>query len=86
MCGGGGGGGGKVQNIGGTKRGGVKIFSLAMNCRSPRPRPAPSQCQIIAFLTSKTDNIAKLRTELKNVLLEIPSNKIKGTYIKMVQL
>ena len=44
--------------------------------------PAPNQCQIITFLTLKTDDIAKLRIELKSVPLEIPSNKIKGTYIK----
>ena len=34
----------------------------------------------------KTDNIAKLRIELKCILLEILSNKIKGTYIKLVHL
>ena len=33
------------------------------------------------FFTLKTDDIAKLRIELKSILLEIPSNKIKGTYI-----
>ena len=27
--------------------------------------PAPNQCQIITFLTLKTDNIAKLRIALK---------------------
>ena len=36
-----------------------------------------NQCQIITFLTLKTDNIAKLRIELKSILLEIPSNKNK---------
>ena len=48
--------------------------------------PAPIQCQIITFLTLKTDDIAKLRIELKSILLEIPSNKIKGKYIKLVLL
>ena len=33
-------------------------------------------------LTLKTDDIAKLIIELKSMLLEITSNKIKGTYIK----
>ena len=47
---------------------------------------SPNQCQIITFLTLKTDNIAKLRIELKSILLEIPSNKMKGTYIKWVYL
>ena len=43
--------------------------------------PAPNQCQIIRFLTLQTDNIAKFRLELKSILLEVPSNKIKGTHI-----
>ena len=38
--------------------------------------------EIIAFLTLKNDNIAKLRIEFKSMLLELPSTKIKGTYIK----
>ena len=50
--------GAKVQNIEGAK-----LFD-----RSPRP----NQCQIITFLTLKTDHIAKLRIELKSILLEIP--------------
>ena len=48
--------------------------------------PDPNQCQIITFLTLKTDSIAKLRIEAKGILLEIPSNKIKGAYIKLVHL
>ena len=48
--------------------------------------PASNQCQIITFLTLKTDIIAKFRIELKSILLEIPLNKIKGTYIKLVHL
>ena len=48
--------------------------------------PAHNQCQIITFLTLKTDNTAKLKIELKSILLEIPSTKIKGTYIKLVHL
>ena len=38
---------------------------------------------VITFLTLKTDNIAKLKIELKSILLEIPSNKIKVIYSKM---
>ena len=45
--------------------------------------PAPSQCQIITFLTLNSDNIAKLSIELKNILLVILSNKIKDTCIKL---
>ena len=76
-----GGGGGNVQNIGGGGGGG--------EARGPYlliGAPAPNQCQITTFLTLKTDNIAKLRIELKSILLEIPSNKIKGTYNKLVHL
>ena len=83
MLGGGGGGGGKVQNIrGGGGKGGGKLFAGCILIGAP----APNQCQIIIFLTLKTDNIANLRIELKNILLEIPSNKINGTYIKFVHL
>ena len=63
---------GKVQNIGG--RGAILIAGCKLIVA-----PAPNQCQIITFLTLKTDNIAKLRIELKSILLEIPSNKMKGT-------
>ena len=66
---GGGGGGGK----------GAKLFA---DCKVI-VAPAPNQCQIITFLTLKIDNIARFRIELKSILLEIPSNKIKGTYIKI---
>ena len=48
--------------------------------------PAPNQCRIITFLILKTDDVAKLGTELKSTLLEIPSNKLKGTYIKLVHV
>ena len=47
---------------------------------------APNQCQIITFLRLKTDTIAKLRLEQENILLEIHSNKIICTYIKLVLL
>ena len=75
----------KVLNIGrgqGSEYWGAKLFA---GCKLIEA-PAPNQCQIIAFLTLKTDNIAKLRIEIKSILLEIPSNKIKGTYIKLVHL
>ena len=48
--------GGKVQNILGGGQGGPN-FSLAVNCLEP----PPIQCQMIIFLTLKTDNLAKLR-------------------------
>ena len=64
-----GGGGGKVQNIGV----GVKHF---VGCKLIGA-PAPNQCKIIKFLKLGTDNIAKLRIELKSILYEITSNKTK---------
>ena len=77
---GGGGGGGKVQNIyweqGGKLFAGCKLIGAL----------APNQCQIITYLTLKTRNVAKERIELKSILLEISSNKMKGTYIKLVLL
>ena len=80
------GGGGKVQNIrGGGGGGGARGAKLFAGCKLIGA-PAPNLCQIIAFLTLKTDNIAKLRIEIKSILLEIPSNKIKGTYVKLVHL
>ena len=71
-----------VQNIGGAKGMGGKLFP---GCKLIGAF-APNQCQIITFLTLKTDNKAKLRIELKSILLEIPSNKIKGKSIKLVHL
>ena len=56
---GGGGGGGGVR---------CKIFA---GCKLIRAS-APNQCQIIAFLTFKTDNKAKLRIDIRSILLEIP--------------
>ena len=45
-----------------------------------------NQYLINPFLTLKTDSIAKLRKELRSLLLEIPSDKIKGIFIKLVHL
>ena len=44
--------------------GGVKLLA---GCKLIG-NPAPNQCQIITFPTLKTDNIAKLRIELKSIL------------------
>ena len=72
MCGGGGGGGQRGQLFAGCKLIGT---------------PAPNQqCQIITFFTLKTNYIAKLRIELKSILLEIPSNKIKGILLSPLPL
>ena len=79
----GGGGGGKVQNIGGGGgRGGGQLFA---DCKLIGA-PAPNQCQIITFFTLKTNYITTLRIELKSILLEIPSNKIKGILLSPLAL
>ena len=77
-----GGGGGKVENMGGWGGGKGAVFARCNLIGAP----TPNQCQTITFLTLKTGNIAFLRKELKSILLKIPSNKIKGTYIKLVHL
>ena len=40
-----------------------------------------NQCQIITFLILKSDNIENSRIELKGIVLQIPSNQIKVTFI-----
>ena len=69
----------KVQNIGGGGDRGGKRFA---GCKLI----GANQCQITTFLTPKTDNLSNLRIESKSIRLEIPSNKIKGTYIKLVHV
>ena len=63
--------------LGEPGEGGGKLFA---DCKLIEAT-TPNQCQIITFLTLKTDNIAKLRIEKKSTLLEIPSNKIIDTDI-----
>ena len=77
----------KVLNIwrGGGEGARFRILVFFSGCKLIGA-PAPNQYQIITFLPLKIDNIAKLRIELKNILLETPSNKIKGIYIKLVHL
>ena len=40
-----------------------------------------NQCQIITFLFLKSDNIENSRIELKGIVLQVPSNQIKATFI-----
>ena len=65
----GGGGVGRVPRFrilgGGGQGGGGGLFT---GCKLIGT-PAPNQCHIIAFLTLKKDNIAKLRIELKSIRL-----------------
>ena len=38
-----------------------------------------NQCQIITFLILKSDNIENSRIKLKGIVLQVPSNQIKGS-------
>ena len=40
-----------------------------------------NQCLIITFLILKSDNIENSRIELKGIVLQVPSNQIKVTFI-----
>ena len=40
-----------------------------------------NQCQIITFLIIKSDNIENSRIDLKGIILQVPSNQIKVTFI-----
>ena len=40
-----------------------------------------NQCQIITFLILKSNNIENSRIELKGIVLQVPSNQIKVTFI-----
>ena len=65
--------------------GGGANFSLAVNWSEPPPHSVPNN-YISHIKNFKTDSIANLRIQLKSLLLEMRSNKIKGTYIKFVHL
>ena len=74
----------KVLNVGGRGAGGGRGARFRIlgggaregaNFAGCKLIGAPNQCQIITFLTLKYDDIAKLRIELKSILLEKPSNK-----------
>ena len=40
-----------------------------------------NQCQIIIFLILKSDNTENSRIDLKGIILQVPSNQIKVTFI-----
>ena len=40
-----------------------------------------NQCQIITFLILKSDSIENSRIELKGIVLPVPSNQIKVTFV-----
>ena len=45
------------------------------------PRFLTNQCQIITFLILKFDIMENSRTELRGIVLQVPSNQIKVTFI-----
>ena len=45
------------------------------------PRFLINQFQIITFFILKSDNIKNSRIELKGIVLQVPSNQIKVTFI-----
>ena len=52
------------------------------SCRRHVPiRFLINQCQTITFLILKSDNIENSRVELKGIVLPVPSNQIKVTFI-----
>ena len=62
--------------------GGGKLFACCKLIGAPAPKSVPNN--YISHI--KNWGIAKLRIELKSILLEVPSNKIIGTYMKLVHL
>ena len=68
----------------GPRGGRGKFFASCKLIEAPDPQSMPNN--YISHI--KNDSIAKLGIDLKSILLEIPSNKIKGTmsYIKLVHL
>ena len=64
MWGGGGWSGARFRILGGPAGGGGEGGKLFAGCKLIGV-PAPNQCQIITFLTLKTDNIAKIKNRIE---------------------
>ena len=56
------------------------VVSTSFRCHVPT-RFLRNQCQIITILILKFDNIENSRIELKGIVLPVPSNQIKATFI-----
>ena len=93
---GGGGGAGQVKNIGGGGQGesnsqqahdvittSMRRYNVASTSfrRHVRTRFLMNQCQIITFIILKSDILEKSRIELTGIVLPVPSNQIKVTFI-----
>ena len=78
----GGGGGARLEYWGGGARGGPIPSRHMTSFRRHVPnRFFINQCQIITFLILKSDNIENSRIELKGIVLPVPSNQIKATFL-----
>ena len=56
------------------------VASTSFRCHVPT-RYLTNQCQIITFLILKSDIIENSRIELKGIVLQVPSNQSKVTFI-----
>ena len=56
------------------------VASTSFRCHVPT-RFLINQCQVITFLILKSDNIENSRIDLKTIILQVPSNIIKVTFI-----
>ena len=88
ILGGGGGGGGARGGANSQQAHDVVLTSMRRNnvASTSFRRHVPTrflinQCQIITFLILKSDNIENSRIELKGIVLQVPSNQIKVTFI-----
>ena len=77
-----GGGWGKFRILGGARGGGEfpDVTSTSFRCHVPT-RFLINQCQIITFIILKSDIIENSRIELRGIVLPVPSNQIKVTFI-----
>ena len=57
------------------------VVLMSMHRRHVPTRFLINQCQIITFLILKSDNIENSGIELKGIVLPVPSNQIKVTFI-----
>ena len=74
----GGGGGGELEGANSLEAHDVVLTSMRRMC------PLCfliNQCQIITFLVLKSDNIEKFKYRIEGIVLPVPSNQIKVTFI-----
>ena len=78
----GGGGGASFRYCGGGgKRGQIPSRHMTSFRRHVPTRSLINQCQIITFLILKSNILENSRIELRGIVLTVPSNQIKVTFI-----